>query len=308
MNEVPMSIVVVGSIALDTLTTPAGKAEETLGGSAVYFAMGASAMTRVRVVGVVGPDFPVQEKRFLADRGVDLEGVTTGQGPTFRWEGVYGQDLGDARTLRTELGVFASFSPSLPEDYRDCPHLFLANIDPALQLEVLEQVHSPEWIAVDTMNLWIETERDRVLEVLRRVSLVFVNESEARQLAGRNSLFEAGRFILDQGPDWVIIKRGGAGVLALGGAHPFQLPAVPLEQVTDPTGAGDSFASGMLGYLASTGRDLDFESVQRALAYGNVVASFAVGGFGVERMRELDGEAIDERMDFYLSTNQLGGA
>lgn len=300
-----MAVLVVGSIALDTLTTPSGKVEETLGGSATYFSLAARAFDTVRIVGVVGPDFPITEKRFLEEKGIDLGGMTTGQGPTFRWEGVYGPDLGDARTIRTELGVFAGFAPKLPEHFRTTPCVFLANIDPELQLQVLDQVVDPRWVAVDTMNLWIDRRREKVLEVFSRVNMVFVNESEARQLSGEDNLFRAGAYIQKQGPRYVIIKRGASGVMVLGGPQPFVLPAVPLEEVVDPTGAGDAFAGGMLGYLASVENPLDFECVKVGLACGSVTASFAVSGFGIVILRDLGRDAIDRRMRFYLSTNQL---
>jgi len=300
-----MAVLVVGSIALDTLTTPSGKVEETLGGSATYFSLAARAFDAVRVVGVVGPDFPVTEKRFLEDKGIDLGGMTTGQGPTFRWEGVYGPDLGDARTIRTELGVFAGFSPRLPEHFRSTPCVFLANIDPELQLQVLEQVIRPRWVAVDTMNLWIDRRREKLLEVFSKVDLVFVNESEARQLSGEDNIFRAGAWVLRQGPTYAVIKRGAGGVMVLGGPQPFVLPAVPVEDVVDPTGAGDSFAGGMLGYLSSVEDPLDFERVKSGLAFGSVTASFAVSAFGVSALRELDRDAVDRRVRFFLSTNQL---
>lgn len=301
-----MAILVVGSVALDTITTPAGKAEEELGGSAIYFSLGSTCFTKVRVVGSIGPDFPVVEKRFLEEKGVDLIGLTTGQGPTFRWEGVYGPDFGDARTIRTELGVFASFSPALPREYRSTPYLFLANIDPSLQLQILDQASDTRWVAVDTMNLWIERQKNKVLEVFRRVDIVFVNASEVRQIAEKNNIFEAGKYILDQGPRYVVIKMGANGVMILGGPHPFLLPAVPVEDVKDPTGAGDSFAAGMLGYLASINSKLEFENMKFGLAYGSVTASFAIGGFGVKNLRTLSRADIDARHEYYLSTNQLG--
>jgi sugar/nucleoside kinase (ribokinase family) len=300
-----MSLLVVGSIALDTLTTPAGKVEDTLGGSAVYFSLAARSFDRIRMVGVVGPDFPVTEKRFLEERNVDTEGLMIGQGPTFRWEGVYGEDFGDARTVRTELGVFASFSPKLPESFTDTPRVFLANIDPLLQLQVLEQVRNPEWIAMDTMNLWIDHQKDDVLKVMKRVDIVFVNALEARLLSGEKNLVAAGRSILDLGPKWVVIKLGGMGVMALGAERQFRLHAVPLDHIVDPTGAGDSFAAGMLGYLSGRGNGLDFGSIAHGLAHGAVTASFAVSGFGVEALRDLTREKIDSRLDFYLGTNQL---
>ncbi len=302
-----MPVLVVGSIALDTLTTPAGKVEETLGGSAIYFSLASRVFDTVRIVGVVGPDFPFSEKKFLEERGIDLGGMTTGQGPTFRWEGVYGPDLGDARTIRTELGVFAGFSPKLPEHFRSTPCAFLANIDPELQLQVLEQLQSPRWVAMDTMNLWIDRQREKLVEVFGRVDIVFLNASEARQLTGEDNLFKAGAWVLGRGPRYVVIKKGASGVMVLGGPHPFILPAVPLENVVDPTGAGDSFAAGMLGYLSSLGGGLDFESVKMGLACGSVTASFAVGGFGVAGLRDLGREAIAERLKSYLATNQLQG-
>lgn len=300
-----MALLVVGSVALDTITTPAGRVEETLGGSAIYFSLGAGCYDVVKTVGVVGPDFPVSEKRFLAERRIDVRGLTTGQGPTFRWEGVYGPDFGDVRTVRTELGVFASFRPRLPEDYVGTSCIFLANIDPVLQLEVLDQVRNPRWVAVDTMKLWIETQREKVLEVFRRADIVIVNASEAVMLSGRPDLFDSASFILETGPRYAVIKLGPAGAMVFGGPVPFILPAYPLEKVVDPTGAGDTFASGLLGFLSGSDSELDFESMKRGLAYGAVNASFACSGFGVERLRDLTRDEIDRRMVYYLSTNQL---
>ncbi|MCK5841814.1 MAG: sugar kinase [Candidatus Sabulitectum sp.] len=300
-----MSVLVVGSIALDTLTTPAGKVEDTLGGSAVYFGLGAGQLSRVRIVGVVGPDFPSTERDFLKKRNVDIQGLTIGRGPTFRWEGVYGPDFGDARTIRTELGVFASFEPVLPEEYRKTPYVFLANIDPDLQLKVLDQVENPTWIAMDTMNLWIEHKKDVVLKAVKKIDLLFVNASEARQISGSSDLFVAGRYILKRGPRFVVIKLGASGVMVLGGPQPFLLPACPVKKVVDPTGAGDSFAAGMLGFLAGVGGELTFKNITRGLCYGAVTASFAISGFGVEALRTLSKSEIDERLGFYLSTNQL---
>lgn len=301
-----MALLVVGSVALDTITTPAGKVEETLGGSAVYFSLGAGCYDVVKAVGVVGPDFPVSEKRFLAERRIDVRGITTGQGPTFRWEGVYGPDFGDVRTVRTELGVFASFRPRLPEDYINTPCIFLANIDPLLQLEVLEQVRNPRWVAVDTMNLWIDQQRERVLEVFGRADIVIINSTEALMISGELNLFDAASFILTTGPRYAVVKLGPGGAVIFGGDVPFILPAYPLGRVIDPTGAGDTFASGLLGYLAGSDSELDFQSMKRGLAYGAVNASFACSGFGVEKLREITRDDIDSRMEFYLSTNQLG--
>jgi sugar/nucleoside kinase (ribokinase family) len=300
-----MAILVVGSVALDTLTTPAGKVEDALGGSAVYFALAACPLDSVRVVGVVGPDFPRTEMEFLTSRNIDLTGLVTGQGPTFRWEGVYGPDFGDARTLRTELGVFAGFEPRLPESYRETPCVFLANIDPELQLRVMDQISSPRWVAMDTMNLWIDRRRELVLEAMGRVDILLVNASEARQVSGSSNLFEAGRFLLSRGPRFVVVKMGAQGAMVLGGTAPFIMPAVPVEKVIDPTGAGDSFAAGMLAYLSGSKAELTLRNIARAMCYGSVTAGFAIEGFGVEGLRSLDSRAVSERLAYYLSTNQL---
>ncbi len=300
-----MSVLVVGSVALDTLTTPAGKVEDTLGGSAVYFGLAAGQLAEVRIVGVVGLDFPSKEKDYLQERNVDVEGLTVGRGPTFRWEGVYGPDFGDAKTIRTELGVFASFEPVLPEKYRKTPYVFLANIDPDLQIKVLDQVENPTWIAMDTMNLWIEHKKEIVLKAMKRVDILLVNASEAKQLSGSTDLFRAGKYILNQGPKYVIIKLGSSGVMLLGGPQPFLLPACPVKKVIDPTGAGDTFAAGLLGYLAGIGGELTFENITKGLCYGSVTASYAIGGFGVQALRTLERSEIDKRLAYYLSTNQL---
>lgn len=300
-----MSLLVVGSVALDTLTTPAGKVEDSLGGSAVYFGLAGCPLDDIRIVGVVGPDFPRKEMEFLASKNIDLEELVTGQGPTFRWEGVYGPDFGDARTLRTELGVFAGFEPRLPESYRETPCVFLANIDPELQLRVIDQVRSPRWVAMDTMNLWIDRRRDIVLEAMGRVDMVLVNASEARQISGCKNLFDAGRSILKAGPRFVVVKMGAQGAMVLGGKRPFMMPAVPVEKVVDPTGAGDSFAAGMLGYLSGTGEELNLKNIARAMCYGSVTASFAIEGFGVDALREINRDAVTRRLDYYLATNQL---
>ena len=300
-----MALLVVGSVALDTITTPVGKAEETLGGSAIYFSLGASCFDVVKIVGVTGPDFPVTERRYLEERGIDVEGLTTGLGPTFRWEGVYGSEFGDARTIRTELGAFANFQPKLPDSYTGTPYVFLANIDPQLQLNVLKQTNRPRWVAMDTMNLWIDTQANKVLEVFSKVDIVFVNSTEAKMISRKKNLFEAAEFILGNGPRYVVIKMGAAGVMLFGGNRPFILPAYPIEKVVDPTGAGDSFASGMLGYLAGSDSDLNFESMKKSLVYGTVNASTAVSGFGVEQIKMLDREKIDNRLRYYLSTNQI---
>ncbi|MFW6054164.1 MAG: PfkB family carbohydrate kinase, partial [Persicimonas sp.] len=248
-----MSLLVVGSVAFDTVETPFGKVEEALGGSALYFSTSASYFTDVNLVAVVGEDFPDETVDFLASRGVDLDGLKHTDGETFRWKGKYGYDLNEAITLDTQLNVFGDFHPELPESYKNASHVFLANIDPELQLEVLEQVEDPEFVALDTMNFWIEGKRDALLDVLARVDMAVFNETEARQLAGEANIVKAAQSILAMGPSFIAVKRGEYGALLFTERDTFFAPAYPLESVFDPTGAGDTFAGGLLGYIAENG-------------------------------------------------------
>ena len=289
-----MSLLVVGSVALDSVETPFGRGEEVLGGSATYFSACASFFGPVRLVAVVGQDFPEEHLRFLASRGVDLAGLTRSPGRTFRWKGRYEFDLNQAHTLDTQLNVFAEFRPELPEAWRGTEHVFLGNIDPDLQRRVLDQVRRPRFVACDTMNYWIETKRPSLLETLRRVDMLFVNDAEARELAGEANVVKAARAILGFGPRAVVVKRGEYGALFFSGGEVFAASAYPLPTVFDPTGAGDSFAGGFMGYLARNGGD-DHQSMRRAIVLGGVLASFAVELFSLDRLRTLTQEEIRAR-------------
>lgn len=290
-----MSIVVVGSVALDSIETPFGKVERALGGSATYFSIAASFFHPVRLVAIVGEDFSEDHLKLLESHGVDLEGLVRAKGKTFHWKGRY-NDLNVAETLATELNVYADFDPELPERYRESEYIFLANINPDLQLKVLNQVRSPKLVACDTMNLWINTAPDDLMEVLKRVDLLIINDSEAKMIAGEENLIAASRKLLEIGPERVIVKKGEHGAVSLTSKSFFAIPAYPVERVVDPTGAGDSFAGGLIGYLASTGRS-DEESWRRAIAYGTVLASFNVEDFSLRRISSISREEIEKRLD-----------
>jgi sugar/nucleoside kinase (ribokinase family) len=275
-----MNLLVVGSVALDSIHTPFGEAEDVLGGSAVYFSVAASLLTGVRVVGVVGGDYPMDKLQALAVRGVDLGGVEHAKGESFRWKGKYSFDLASRETLETRLGVFADFQPKIPAAFRETPYVFLGNIHPDLQLAVLNQIRSPKLVACDTMNFWIDSARDRLLEVLRRVDLLVVNDEEIRQLSGDWNVHRAARWVLERGPKRVVVKRGEHGAMLVEGGRTFFCPAYPLEEVFDPTGAGDSFAGGFLGYLARSG-NLSNDTLRRGMVYGATMGSFAVARFSI---------------------------
>ena len=290
-----MSILVVGSVALDTVETPFGRADDALGGSATFFSAAASLFGAVQLVGVVGDDYPVEALGFLAERGVDLSGLEQAEGESFRWSGVYSFDLNSRETLETRLGVFADFEPKIPEAFRDAEWVFLGNIDPELQLGVLDQVHRPKFVACDTMNLWIDIKRDRLLELLKRVDLLLVNDAEARQLSGDFNLARAARWIMDRGPRYLIIKKGEHGAILFTPQSVFFAPGFPLEEVFDPTGAGDAFAGGLMGHLAQCGR-IDDGDLRRAVIYGSVLGSFAVERFSIERFKDLTPDEIEDRV------------
>lgn len=291
MNQ---SILVVGSVGFDDIETPFGRVEHVLGGSTVYFAAAASLFVPVNVVSVVGTDMPIQCFDFLRDRGVDLMGLQIADGKTFHWSGRYDYDLNATETLTTELNVYADFHPSLPAGYENSPFVFLANIHPTLQREVLQQVRAPQLSMMDTMNLWIEHERDSLIETMRLVDMVSINESEARMLAGTSSVLVAARYILSLGPRAVLIKKGEYGCVMVTPSDYFVAPAYPLEEVYDPTGAGDSFAGGFMGYLASVA-EIGEDRFRRAVIHGSAVASFAVERFSVERLRDLTRAEIEQR-------------
>ncbi|HEX3160306.1 MAG TPA: PfkB family carbohydrate kinase [Gemmatimonadaceae bacterium] len=290
-----MSVLVVGSVALDSVETPFGKADEVLGGSATFFAASASHLTSVQLVGVVGDDYPVERLQALATRGVDLAGLQAAEGESFRWRGRYRHDLNSAETLETRLGVFSHFRPQIPEQFRSAPYVFLANIDPRLQLEVLRQVERPKLVACDTMNFWIESRRADLLELLGHVDLITLNDGEARQLTECSNLVQAARWIMERGPRHVLIKKGEHGAFMFNREEIFFAPAYPLESVFDPTGAGDSFAGGFMGYLARSG-DMSDASMRRAVIYGSAMGSFAVEQFSIDRLLELDDATIRGRV------------
>jgi sugar/nucleoside kinase (ribokinase family) len=280
-----MELVVVGSVAYDSLETPSGKRERILGGSASYFSIAASFFTRLGLVAVIGEDFEDHHIKLLERFEVDLKGLEKKAGKTFHWQGRY-EDLNQAITIQTDLNVFESFKPNLPDKYRTAKTLFLANIDPDLQMDVVSQVENPGFVACDTMNYWINTKREPLLKTLEKVDLLFINDAEARQLSKIENVFKAGKWILENGPKAVVIKRGEYGAMIMQGKKLFIFPAFPIEGVVDPTGAGDSFAGGFMGYLHATG-DHSFENMKTALAMGTVMASFTVQDFSVDRLAAL---------------------
>ncbi|MEZ4414515.1 MAG: PfkB family carbohydrate kinase [Gemmatimonadota bacterium] len=289
-----MSVLVVGSVALDSVRTPFGSADEVVGGSAVFFSAAASLFTPVQVVGVVGPDYPRDDLGFLAERGVDLDGIEITEGESFRWAGEYSYDLNSRETLDTRLGVFADFQPRIPEAFCSPRIVFLGNIHPSLQASVLDQVERPELVACDTMNFWITGARDDLEALLARVDLLMVNDEETRQLADEPNLVRAVRWIQERGPRAVVVKKGEHGAMLFHDDEIFFVPGYPLEDVRDPTGAGDSFAGGFLGYLASIGH-WDAGAWRRAMVYGSVTGSFAVADFSIERFRSLTRDQVAER-------------
>ncbi len=289
-----MGIVVVGTVAFDTVETPFGRGENVLGGSATYFSTSASFFTDVSLVAVVGEDFPEEHVRFLQSRDINTDGLQRIPGKTFHWTGRYGYDLNEAQTLDTQLNVLMEFRPDLPQSYRDAEYLFLANIDPDLQMEVLEQVRSPRLVACDTMNFWISSKPEALRKVLKKVDIVVINEGEVRQFTGEANLVKAARRIIDLGCKRLVVKRGEYGVLMFTADSVFAAPAWPLEEVFDPTGAGDTFAGGFMGYLANTG-DLSEDGIRQAIVFGSVMASFNVEDFSLERMKRLEYREIEAR-------------
>jgi len=290
-----MSLLVVGSVAFDAIETPFGKVDRTLGGAATYFALAASLFTPVRLVAIVGEDFTEQDEAIFRGRKIDLTGLERVAGKSFFWAGRYSQNMNERTTLATELNVFAAFRPTLPKTYRDSTHVFLGNIDPTLQRSVLEQVRPrPKSVGLDTMNFWISGTPAELRETLKRVQILTINDDETRQLTGEHNLFRAARHVFKMGPKTLIIKRGENGAIMVHEGFVFAVPAFPLEEVHDPTGAGDTFAGGFMGYLASQGRIT--ESVLRsAMVYGSVLASFTVERFGVERLARVTRREIAAR-------------
>ncbi|NKB89753.1 MAG: sugar kinase [Acidobacteria bacterium] len=300
-----MSIVVVGSIAYDTVITPYGRREQTLGGAATFFSVAASYFCPVQVVGVVGEDFSDEDVEVFSARGIDTQGIARRPGKSFRWGGEYSWNLNERETLFTELNVFEEFDPELPPAYRTTPHVFLANIAPGLQLSVLEQVESPRLVALDTMNYWIEGDRDALAEVLKRVDILVINDEEARQLADEYNLVKAAEAVLSMGPTAVVIKRGEHGATAFLGDEIFNVPGFPLRDLADPTGAGDTFAGGFMGHLARHG-DHGPEGLRRAIVAGSVMASFCVEAFSLDGITNLDEDQIAARYRAFQALTRFG--
>jgi len=287
-------LLVVGSVALDTVKTPFGEGVEILGGSATYFSTSASFFTSVALIAVVGDDFPSQHVAFLKSRGIDVTGLERRPGATFRWKGEYSHQLNEAQTLETHLNVFETFRPKIPEAYRSPDVLFLGNIDPELQFDVLQKVERPAFVACDTMNFWINGKRDALWKVLERVDALIINDGEARALGQNPNLLKVAKLVLSRGPKYLIVKRGEYGVLMFHDQQIFGAPAYPLEDVRDPTGAGDTFAGGFLGHLAATGNRSP-EAMKQAIIFGSVMASFTVEAFSLDRLRVLDYKEIQSR-------------
>ena len=306
-----MSILAVGSIAFDDITTPFGSKEKMLGGSATYFSLAASYFTEVRVVGVVGEDFALEHEEILLNRGVRTEGIQRAKGKTFHWSGEYGDNLNEAKTRLTELNVFESFQPQIPAEYKESEYLFLANIDPVLQAGVRRQMDGAKLVGGDTMNFWINGKPKELGATLKLIDVLLINDGEAKLLAGDPNLPRAAHRILAKGPKALVIKHGeyGATIFFREGAwgigrHPFRAPALPLDEVLDPTGAGDSFAGGFMGYIASQG-EINREVLKRAMFYGGVMGSFAVERFGTERLRMLTRAEIDARFQLFRELTHL---
>jgi sugar/nucleoside kinase (ribokinase family) len=291
---------VVGSVAIDSIETPTRSASDVLGGSCSYFSVAASYFTRVNMVGVIGSDFPEKEKEFLASRDISLDGLVEVEGRTFRWTGRYHEDMNVRDTLDLQLNVFGEFAPDLPDAYRDSEYVFLANIDPRLQADVLSQLRSVKLVGADTMDHWIAEEPEALAALLKRVDLLSINDSEAVALSRQSNIVAAARKILEMGPATLLIKRGEYGALQFAKDDIFAVPAFPLEHVVDPTGAGDCFAGGLFGSLAAQG-EMTRKTLRRAIVHGSVLASFAVEDFGVDRLRTLTREDVDARFRQFMA-------
>ena len=304
MTQPAVDLTIVGSIGIDTIETPAEKREEILGGSVSYACAAASFFTHTGMVGVVGTDFPPEFREIWTDMKIDLDGLQTVEGKTFRWSGVYEENMDHRRTLSTDLNVFENFSPELPEAYREAPYLFLGNIHPALQLHVLEQVRDPKFILIDTMDLWINIDRPDLEKVIGKCNMLTLNESEAQLFTGELTLSKAAHKLLDLGPEYVLIKKGGNGSMLFTRDDVFLLHAYPLDTFKDPTGAGDTFAGGFMGVLAASGKT-DKEAIRNAMVYGSIAASFGVEEFSLERLACLDRNQIEERVSEFKEMCRL---
>jgi sugar/nucleoside kinase (ribokinase family) len=293
-----MPLLVVGSVAIDNVETPQARRDELLGGSATHFSYAASFFTDVQLVGVVGKDWPAEHTKLLADRGIDTSGLQVADGKTFRWTGRYEPNMNDRVTLETQLNVFGQFDPVLSEKYRRTEFVYLANGVPALQMKVLDQVPGCRLVVADTMELWIQTAHDDLMKLFKRIDGLVINDSEAKMLAKTENLVLAGHRVREMGPRFVVIKKGEHGAMFFSEHETYVLPAFPTEKVIDPTGAGDSFAGGMMGYLAQQ-NNFEPDALKKAMAYGILVASFNVEGFGLERMQQISLEDVDRRLTDY---------
>ncbi len=294
-----MSVLIMGSIALDSVTTPAGKVEREPGGAALYAGLAASIFTDVKIVATVGTDFPGEILSRLRGRSIDTDGISVEDGETFQWCGIYEEDVNKRTTVFTKLGVFEHFDPKLPDSFRDERHVFLANIDPVIQAGVLTQMNSKAFTLCDTMNFWIQGKRSSLLELLRKVDTLLINDEEALQFSGKKNVLHAGRWLLEQGISYVVIKKGEHGAILLGPSDIFAVPSFPIYRVVDPTGAGDSFAGAMAGYLSSV-TEPGFAELRKAIVHGTVIASFCIEGFGARRLFDVTEEEIDSRTGQFL--------
>lgn len=291
-----MSILVVGSIAYDSVETPFGKMDDALGGSSLYFSAAASMFTPVNVVGVVGNDFKHDEVQFLEEKNVNFDGVVVEQGETFRWGGRYHQNMNKRDTLYTYLNVFETFKPAIPEQYKNSEYIFLANIDPELQLQVLEQISKPKLVVLDTMNFWITGKKEYLEKVIQKVDIVILNDEELKEFTGEENFVKGARKLVSMGPEQIVIKRGEYGAVLFSNENFFFAPAFPLEKVIDPTGAGDTFAGGFVGYLASQEKN-DEKTIRNAVLYGSTTASFTVEDFSLLRLKRLTNAEMESRFN-----------
>ena len=302
-----MSLLVIGTVAFDAIETPFGKTDKIIGGAATYIATSASFFKKnSNLVSVVGEDFPLETIQMMNERGIDTEGLQIKKGEkTFFWSGKYHTDMNTRDTLATELNVLSTFDPIIPENYQDCEYLMLGNLMPSIQKKVIERMHKrPKLIVMDTMNFWMEIAMSDLLETIKLTDVLTINDEEARQLTGEYALVKAARKILTMGPKYLIIKKGEHGALLFHGMHVFFAPALPLEEVFDPTGAGDTFAGGFMGYLRNSG-DISFESMKRAVIYGSAMASFCVEKFGLQRLLEISAEDVDNRVHEFIDLVQF---
>ncbi len=301
-----MALLVVGTVGIDVIETPYAAAHDVLGGSATYFSYVASFFTRVHLVSIVGADFPEEFRELLENRGIDLSGVeVVADGKTFRWRGRYFEDMNRRETLEVHLNVMERFSPRLSDEHASVPYVFLANASPKLQLQTLDQLREPRLVVADTMDFWIQSQHDELLELLRRIDGLVLNDQEAQLLSGENHIVRAARVIQQMGPRFVVLKKGEHGALFFDGDATYVLPAFPTPDVVDPTGAGDSFAGGFMGYLAANSEAVSAQSLKQAMAYGIVAASFTVEGFSLERLVQIDRVAIEERMERFRQMVRL---